>query len=56
MRLLIKLFPVCRRRVSCWSFAVAMAFLFWIFAHDDGKGVIRSWSRDIVGDESKLCL
>ena len=28
MRLLIKLFPVCRRRVSCWSFALAMAFCF----------------------------
>ena len=28
MRLLIKLFPVCRIRVSCWSLALLMAFCF----------------------------
>ena len=28
MRLLIKLFPVCRIRVNCWSLALLMAFCF----------------------------
>ena len=37
------------------SFGPFNDFLFCIFTDCDIEGVIRSWARDVVGDDSELC-